>query len=84
MSVSAEDVAGSLEGLRMGFRADGADLEVVSVDGGHASVRLIGTEETCWECIVPPQILRDVIAKTAMNSCPDLVALDVIDPRVMD
>lgn len=81
MSVAVEDVDRALAGLREGFQADGADLEVLSVVDGTARVRLVITEETCLECIVPRHILRDVVAASVKQACPELRRVDVEDPR---
>ena len=81
MSAAVEDVDRALAGLREGFQADGADLEVLSVEDGVARVRLVITEETCLECIVPGHILRDVVAASVKQACPELRRVDVEDPR---
>ena len=81
MSVGVEDVDRALAGLRDGFQADGADLEVLSVSDGVARVRLIVTEATCLECIVPGHILREVVAASVSQACPELRRVEVEDPR---
>lgn len=81
MSAALGDVDRALAGLREGFQADGADLEVLSVEDGVARVRLVITEETCLECIVPGHILREVVAASVRQACPDLRRVEVEDPR---
>lgn len=71
----------ALAGLREGFQADGADLELVGVEGGRARVRLLVTEETCLECIVERPILEQVVAAALQASCPELSGIDLEDPR---
>ncbi len=76
-----ERAAAALEGLREGFQADGADLELVGVEGAKARVRLVVTEETCQECIVPPPLLQQILEAQLRQSCPELESVEVDDPR---
>jgi Fe-S cluster biogenesis protein NfuA len=80
MSVLA-DVEKALDGLRQGFQADGADLAVVSATESEVTIRLIGSDETCWDCIVPPDQLRTVIDSVLRRSVGALETVDLIDPR---
>lgn len=80
MSVLA-DVEKALDGLRQGFQADGADLAVVSATESGVTIRLIGSDETCWDCIVPPDQLRTVIVSVLRRSVGALETVDLIDPR---
>ncbi|MET7995774.1 NifU family protein [Amycolatopsis sp. NPDC005232] len=76
-----EDVEKALDGLRQGFQADGADLTVENATPDQVTLRLVGGEETCWECIVPPQQLRDVVGSVLRDSIAAQPAVEVIDPR---
>ena len=80
MSVLA-DVEKALDGLRQGFQADGADLAVVSATESEVTIRLVGSDETCWDCIVPPDLLRTVIVSVLRRSVGALETVDLIDPR---
>jgi Fe-S cluster biogenesis protein NfuA len=71
----------ALSGLREGFQADGADLELVSVDGVTARVRLVVTDETCQECIVPCPLLQQVLEAALRRECPEIDVVEVEDPR---
>lgn len=75
------DVEKALDGLRQGFQADGADLRVEAADESAVSVRLVGTEETCWECIVPPDQLRNVVTSVLSADVPAIRSVELIDPR---
>jgi Fe-S cluster biogenesis protein NfuA len=80
MSVLA-DVEKALDGLRQGFQADGADLAVVSATESEVTIRLIGSDETCWDCIVPPDQLRTVVRSALRRNVGALETVDLIDPR---
>jgi Fe-S cluster biogenesis protein NfuA len=80
MSIQAE-VEKALDGLRQGFQADGADLTIVSATASQVTIQLIGNDETCWDCIVPPDQLRTVIDSVLRQSVSELEAIDLIDPR---
>jgi Fe-S cluster biogenesis protein NfuA len=74
----------ALDLLRGGLQADGADLKLVSIDPETAHVRLIVTSETCFECIVPGPVLYQVIEASLRDACPELVTIDLEDPRPAD
>ena len=76
-----ERAAQALEGLREGFQADGADLELVGVEGLTARVRLVVTDETCQECIVPGPMLQQILGAAIRRACPELEIVEVEDPR---
>jgi len=76
-----EQIETALSGLREGFQADGADLQVTDASDTHAVITLIGTDDTCWECIVDGPILTSVITQVVGASCPG-IDVTVIDPRV--
>lgn len=76
-----EQAEQALNGLREGFQADGADLELVSLEGGVARVKLLLTDATCMECIVPGPILEQVISASLKQALPDLQRVEVEDPR---
>ena len=78
---TAEHVDSALAGLREGFQADGADLQVVSAEAGVARIRLVVTEATCLECIVPNPILQQVIEASVRQAWPEVHRVEVEDPR---
>lgn len=80
--IAKADVEKALDGLRQGFNADGADLQVAEVGDSTVSVRLVGTAETCWECIVPPDQLRNVISAVLAHDVPSVRSVELIDPRL--
>lgn len=79
--IAKGDVEQALDGLRQGFKADGADLQVADVGDSTVSIRLVGTDETCWECIVPPDQLRTVVSAVLTNDVPSVRSVELIDPR---
>lgn len=81
MSTSTTDLEQALHGLREGFNADGADLQIDDVDQERATIRLVGDDDTCWDCIVPPNTLRMVVTATLQKSCPSLQHVEIVDPR---
>ena len=76
-----EDAEKALDGLRQGFQADGADLKVESAAESRLTLRLVGGDETCWECIIPPDQLREVVGAVLRDSVPSIETIDLIDPR---
>lgn len=45
------------------LQADGGDIELVSMDGDTANLRLIIDGAECAECVLPRPLLEDVAAK---------------------
>jgi Fe-S cluster biogenesis protein NfuA len=80
--VIKEDVEKALDGLRQGFQADGADLQVDAITETSVNLRLVGTEDTCWECIIPSDQLRDVVVSVLSNDVPSISSVELTDPRV--
>lgn len=80
--MTKEEVERALDGLRQGFQADGADLRVDAVTETSVSLRLVGTEDTCWECVIPPDQLRDVVVSVLSNDVPSIGSVELTDPRV--
>jgi hypothetical protein len=81
VSVLASSVVDALAPLRQGFQADGADLVVETVTGGHVVVRLVVSDETCLECIVPTSMLERVLATRLAQHVPGFEHVELIDPR---
>jgi hypothetical protein len=48
---------------------------------GRWRTAIIGSDETCWDCIVSPDQLRAVIGSVLHRSVGALETIDVIDPR---
>ncbi|MBX6378288.1 MAG: NifU family protein, partial [Clostridia bacterium] len=67
--------------LRASFQADGADLELVGVEGGVVRVRLVLTPEACLECIVAGPVLRQILETSIRKAWPELQAVELEDPR---
>lgn len=78
----SEDVEKALDGLRQGFQADGADLRVEEITETSVNLRLVGTDDTCWECIIPPDQLRAVVVSVLSNAVPSVSSVELTDPRV--
>ncbi len=80
-SANPAPVLEALEMLRGGLQADGADLQLVGVQGGEVRVALVVTPETCLECIVPGPVLHKVIETSLRRAWPEMRSLQLEDPR---
>jgi Fe-S cluster biogenesis protein NfuA len=74
-------VAEALASLRAGFEADGADLTVDTASPERVVIRLVMTDETCADCIVPTQMLERMVSTTLRGRFPEMGQLEVVDPR---
>ena len=79
-----DQVRQALDGLNQGFQADGADLTIESVTESDLTLRLTGDAETCWDCIVPPGQLHDVVSSVLRTRVPSIQRIELIDPRGAD
>ena len=83
MSTNTSDVEAGLQELRDLLRGDGADLELIAVDDSRPAVhlRLDLSRVSCVECVLPPDVLDELVRDGMRRRvAPDLeVVLD--DPR---
>ena len=65
------------------LRADGADLHLVEFDEANAHVRVAVdvSGSNCPECIIPPDLLADMLADAINRSYTSRVEVEVDDPR---
>lgn len=74
-------VAIALEPVQAVLRADGADMELVGVDGDVAHLRLLVADATCAECVLPAPLLGEVTLQLMRPLAPGLAAVTIDDPR---
>lgn len=70
----------SLDALRMGLTADGADLKVVARSESDVEVSLVITPETCQDCIVSTDLMETMVKNLVSQEAPE-VNVTLIDPR---
>ena len=75
------DVEKALEGLRLGLRRDGADLNVHSVGGDCVDLSLIFKDSTCQECIVGTDLLLAKIRLALGKALTQVPKVVLHDPR---
>ena len=80
-SLDATTVAPALESVRALLQADGADIELVELDGDVAHLRLLLVEANCAECVLPTPLLADVALQQMRPQAPGLAAIVIDDPR---
>jgi Fe-S cluster biogenesis protein NfuA len=73
----------ALNGLQALIEADGGAFELIGFDSSQATVRLrLNLDRvTCEECILPPDVLRDVAADFLSRVVPYVAVVEVDDPR---
>lgn len=76
-----QQVEAVLADLRVGFQADGADLQVVEAGAGKVLIQLVALDETCWDCIVPPAVLQAIVETAVREALPAVSSVRVQDPR---
>ena len=81
-----EAVEQSMREVRELLRADGADLDLVSIRGNDAYVELAlrFDEVDCLECVMPKDFIERIALDSMRRSLPSLVAIHITDPRETD
>ena len=67
-----EKVESALEQIRPALQADGGDIELVSVDGTVATVRLTGA---CGSCPMSTMTLRMGVERVLKEQVPEITEL---------
>ena len=79
----AEAIQSAVDEMRALMQADGADLVVKELNVAaarlHLAVELAGVE--CLDCVVPPDMLRRVIADAVTKKYPGELEIVIDDPR---
>ncbi len=77
------DVGAAVDEVGALLRADGADLLLLDADPKTARIRLRLVLEgaSCEECVLPPDMLRDVIDDSLRRRVHDEFELVIDDPR---
>lgn len=74
-------VEAAIADMRQAIQADGADLVVEGIEGATAHLRLVFTPEVCEECILPRELLQQMLLSTLQKSVPEITAVTLVDPR---
>lgn len=81
VAITTGTVDGVLEPLRQRFQADGADLVVDGASDAEIQVRLVVTDETCLDCIMPTATLTRVEEQAVRERLPEAGRITFTDPR---
>lgn len=83
--MDASQLEHALAEFRPFLESDGGDIQLEHIDHatGAAALRLVIGEQACRDCIVEPQMLREIVAEFLLGKAiPGLRAVEVIDPRL--
>ncbi len=87
MSAPGEGLArlsAGLKEVREALRLDGADLEVLGLERGVARLRLVVGPEACLECIMPKELIEQMILHDVQSIMPEVMRVTLDDPRAPD
>ena len=81
--IQHEDVAAAVDEVGALLRADGADLRLLGADPKTARIelQLVLEGANCEECVLPPDMLRDVIDDSLRRRVHEEFELVIDDPR---
>ena len=74
-------LSAGLKDLREALQLDGADLEVLGLEGGVARLRLVIGPETCLECLMPKEFIEQMILHDVQTVMPEVMRVTLDDPR---
>jgi Fe-S cluster biogenesis protein NfuA len=70
--VIPRDLATALDSIRPGLEADGFDLYVKSETAGDVIVCLAATAEACLDCLVPDDLLQQIVESALREAAPGI------------
>lgn len=76
------DVRDAIGPMQEALRADGADVHVVGVDGGTVDLRLLVEDATCAECVMPQEVLEELLREAIVAAGHPVERVRLEDPRV--
>jgi hypothetical protein len=71
----------AIKEVRDTLQADKADLLVDSVAGDAANVSIVISDEACADCILPKDLLAEMLLMVTQEHCPEIRNIEVYDPR---
>lgn len=83
--VDNEKLEAALAEFRPLLQSDGGDILLSGIDeaSGTVEMRIVIGESACEECIIEPQMLREIVAEFfAGKNIPGVKRVQVSDPRV--
>ena len=67
--------------IRESLQLDGGDLDVLGFEGTTARIRLLISKDACHECIMPKDLLEEMILMGIRESIPEVDKVELEDPR---
>jgi hypothetical protein len=74
----------TLDELGAIVEADGARLVVRDASPSSVTIELDLSASECPECVLPKDLLVDILSSRLQESDPDMRAVELIDPREAD
>lgn len=74
----------TLDELAAIVEADGARLVVRDASASEVTIELDVSQSECPECVLPRDLLVDILSSRLREADPDLRRVDLIDPRDPD
>lgn len=71
----------AIESLNDILRVDGGELHVRSATPASISLELDLSQSSCPECVVPKDLMIDILRSNLATGDPDIRDIDVVDPR---
>src|SRR5271165_1875207 len=82
MTTNDEDLNVAVGELQAIMAADGGELRVLNLEAPCAVFELVLEDASCAECVMPREMLIDILKFRLTEIDPSIVEVDVIDPRL--
>ena len=80
MTLTMTSVDEHLDAVRPLVAGDGAELELVGVDGGTVTLKLIMRDAHCRECVLPGPLLSQLLLPALQGHLAAITQVSVIGP----
>jgi hypothetical protein len=78
---TSEDLSAAVGELQAIMAADGGELRVLSLGAPKAEFELVLEDASCAECVMPRDMLVEILKFRLTEIDPTIVEVDLIDPR---
>lgn len=84
MTEPSASARATLDELAAIVEPDGARLVVRDANPSGVTIELDLSQSSCPECVLPRDLLVDILSSRLQEVDPDLRAVDLVDPREAD
>ena len=81
MTIDAATIEPALDEARALVQADGGDMKLTGIDGSTLNIELILEGASCAECVMPREVLEQIVLDMVQQKVSAVSAVTIDDPR---